>query len=57
MAVAWIDYGKAYNMVPRSLIQKCMEMFGVAVHVRSFVNALMKQWNTDLTAGNQRLWK
>ena len=52
MAVAWIDYGKAYNMVPRSLIQKCMEMFGVAVHVRSFVNTSMKQWNTELTASN-----
>ena len=32
-----------------------MEMFGVAVHVRSFVNTSMKQWNTELTASNQRL--
>ena len=29
--------------------------FGVAVNVRSSVNASMKQWNTELTAGNQRL--
>ena len=28
---------------------------GVTVNVRSFVNASMKQWNTELTAGNQRL--
>ena len=30
-------------------------MFGVAVSVRSFVNTSMKQWNTELTASNQRL--
>ena len=42
-------------MVPHSWMKKCMEMFGVAVNVRSFVNASMKQWNTELTAGNQRL--
>ena len=32
-----------------------MDMFGVAVNVRSFVNTSMKQWNTELTASNQRL--
>ena len=42
-------------MVPHSWIQKCMEMFGVAVNLRSFVNTSIKQWNTDLTASNQRL--
>ena len=55
LAVAWIDYRKAYDMVPHSWIQNCMEMFGVAVNVRSFVNTSMKQWNTELTASNQRL--
>ena len=35
LAVAWIDYHKAYDMVPNSWIQKCMEMFRVAVNVRS----------------------
>ena len=42
-------------MVPHSWIQKCMKVFGVAVNVRSSVNASMKQWNTELTASNQRL--
>ena len=55
LAVAWIDYRKTYDMVPHSWKQKCMEMFGVAVNVRSFVNTSMKQWNTELTASNQRL--
>ena len=30
-------------------------MFRVAVNVRTFVNASMKQSNIELTAGNQRL--
>ena len=33
LAVAWIDYRKAYDLVPHSWIQKCMEMFGVAANV------------------------
>ena len=33
LAVTWIDYCKAYDMVPHSWIQKRMEMFGVAVNV------------------------
>ena len=32
-----------------------MKVFEVAVNIRSFVNASMKQWNTELTVGNQRL--
>ena len=32
-----------------------MKIFGVAVNVRSSVNASMKHWNTELTASNQRL--
>ena len=55
LAVAWIDYRKAYDMVPHSWIQKCMEMFGVAVNVGSFANISMKQWNTEVTASYQRL--
>ena len=43
LAVAWVDYRKAYDMVPHSWIKKCMEMFRVAVNVGSFVKASMKQ--------------
>ena len=32
-----------------------MKVFGIAVNVRYFVNTSMKQWNTELTASNQRL--
>ena len=42
-------------MVTHSWIQKCMKVCWVAVNMRSFVKASMKQRNTELTAGNQRL--
>lgn len=52
LTVALIDYYKAYDTALYSWIQKWMEVFGVAVNI---VNASMKQWNTELTEGNQRL--
>ena len=55
LAVAWIDYRKAYDMVPHSWIEKCMDMFGVAVNVKSFISESMKHWNTELNAGQTRL--
>ena len=55
LAVAWIDYRKAYDMVPHSWIEKCMDMFGVAVNIKSFISESMKNWNTELNAGQTRL--
>ena len=55
LAVAWMNYRKAYDMVPHSWIEKCMNMFGVAVNVRSFISESMKHWNTELNAGQSRL--
>ena len=55
LAVAWIDYLKDYDMVPQSWIQKYVKVFGVVVKMKSFFNALMNHWNTELTAENQRL--
>ena len=55
LGVAWIDYRKAYDMVPHSWIEKSMEMFGVAINMRRFISGNMKQWNTELMSGDQRL--
>ena len=52
LGVAWIGYRKAYDVIPHSSTQKCMEVFGVGVNVRSFVNVSMKKWNKVLTAGS-----
>ena len=42
-------------MVPHSWIEKSMEMFGVAINFRRFNSSNMKQWNTELMSGEQRL--
>ncbi|XP_069983749.1 uncharacterized protein [Penaeus vannamei] len=42
-------------MVPHSWIEKCLDMFGIAVNVKSFINESMKKWNTELNAGQTRL--
>ena len=55
LGVAWIEYCKAYDMVPHSWIEKCMNMFGIAVNVRSFISQSMKHWNTELNASPSRL--
>lgn len=35
--MVWIDYKKAYNMVPDSCISECLERFGLPEH-RKFKN-------------------
>ena len=55
LAVAWTDYRNAYDMVPHSWIEKCMNMFEVAVNVRSFISESMKHWYTELNAGQSKL--
>ena len=34
--MAWIDYLKAYDMVPHSWIVECLEMFGIAENEKTF---------------------
>ena len=32
LSMAWIDYRKAYDLVPHSWVNECIEMFGIAVN-------------------------
>ena len=51
LEMAWVDYKKAYDMVPHSWIIECMNMFGIAKNLTGVVQNSMKQWKTELTAG------
>ena len=51
LAVRWIDYKKAYDMVPHSWIKQCMEWFGVADNVKRTLEKSMKTWRVELTSG------
>ena len=44
LAMAWIDYKKAYDMVSRSWIIECLDLFGIAENIKSLsVNSLEKR--------------
>ena len=55
LAMAWIDYKKAYDMVPRSWIIECLDLFGVAENIKSFLVNSMEKWKVMLCSGNSGL--
>ena len=52
LAMAWIDYKKAYDMIPHSWIIECLDLFGVAESL--LVNSTEK-WKVMLCLGNSEL--
>ena len=55
LALAWIDNTKAYYMVPHSWIIECLEMFGIAENVSTFISDSMRSWKLDLTSSGVSL--
>ena len=43
LAIAWIDYRKAYDMVPHSWIKECSELFGVAQNIKTLLVKSMEK--------------
>ena len=42
LAMAWIDYKKAYDMVPHSWIIECLDLFGIAENIKSLLVIVWK---------------
>ena len=55
LAVAWIDYKKAYDMVPHLSIIECLDLFGVAKNIKSLLVNSMEKWKVMLCSGNSEL--
>ena len=55
LAVAWIDYKKADDVVPHFWIVECLAMVGVSEQIKYFLSESMKAWRVDLTCNNQSL--
>ena len=53
--MVWSDYRKAYDLVPHSWVNECMEMFGIAENLRTFLQKSMQQWRLSLTANGEDL--
>ena len=57
LATAWIDYKKAYDMVPHLWIIECLDLFGVAENITSFLVNSMEKQKVMLCSGNSELDK
>ena len=45
--MCWIDYRKAYYMVPHSWIMECLTMFKIATNVQNFLQDAMPLWKVE----------
>ena len=55
LVMAWVDYKKAYDMVPHSWIIESLKLAQVAPNVIDFVERPMRSWNAKLTSCGQTL--
>ena len=53
--MAWIDYKKAYDIVPHSWIIECLGLFGVAQNIQNLLVNSMEKWKIMLCSGNSEL--
>ena len=51
LSMTWTDYGKAYDLVPHSWVNECMEVFGIAF--KKILQKSMQQWRLSLTANGE----
>ena len=55
LAMAWIDYKKAYDMVPQRWIINCLKKYKVSHKIINSSKKIMKNWRVELTAGGKTL--
>ena len=53
--MAWIDYKKAYDMLPQSWILHCLKMYKISHEVMNFIEQTMKTWRVKLTPGGRSI--
>ena len=53
LSMAWIDYKKAYDMVPHSWITTTMGMVGLADNIIGLIKQSMNRWKTNLYANGK----
>ena len=53
LSMAWIDYQKAFDSVPHSWINRCLDLYKVDKSVRLFLKKQMSKWQTTLTLNHE----
>ena len=55
LSMAWIDYKKAFDMIPHSWLIECLEIYGAEENTIRFLKNTMPNWKTILTSSGTRL--
>ena len=55
LSMAWIDYRRAYDLVPHSWILEMMSIVKVAENVKGLIRESMERWKTMLTSNGKDL--
>ena len=55
LSIAWIDYRKAYDMLPHSWILESLGLIKVAKNIDGLLRGSMSEWKTVLTASGKSL--
>ena len=53
--MAWIDYKKAYDMVPHSWVIEYLDLFGVAENIKNLFVKSMETWKVMFCLRNSEL--
>ena len=53
--MAWIDFKKAYDMIPHSGIINSLKMYKISHEIIYFIDKSVKTWRVELKAGGRRL--
>ena len=55
LSTTWIDYKKAFNMIPHPWLIECLEIYGAEENTIRFLKNTMPNWKTILTSSGTRL--
>ena len=53
--MTWIDFRKAYDMIPHSWMIKSLELVGAAKNIVNLLKETMEKWKTNLICSNTHL--
>ena len=55
LSMAWVDYRKAYDLVPHSWLLKIMDLTKIAGNIKELIENSMGMWNTELSCAGDKL--
>lgn len=55
LSTAYIDYKKAYDMIPHSWILYTLKLYKINSNIINFIEKTMQKWNTKLIMNNQMI--